>query len=167
MALTATILALVTAERLAELVWAERNTRRLRAAGAHERGAAHYPLIVALHAAWLGGLWLVAWGRPVLWPFLALFLALQVLRAWVLVTLGARWTTRIVVVPGEALVRSGPYRFLRHPNYAVVIGEFACLPLAFGLVWYAAAFSLLNTGVLWIRIRAEERALAEARGRSA
>jgi methyltransferase len=165
MALTAAILTLVTLERLAELAWAERNTRRLAAAGACEAGARHYPLIVGLHAAWLAGLWVLAWGRPVLWPFLALFLVLQLLRAWVLVTLGARWTTRILVVPGERLVRSGPYRFLRHPNYAVVAGEIACLPLVFGMAWYALVFSLLNAGVLWVRIRAEDAALAEARQR--
>jgi methyltransferase len=163
----ASILALVTAERLVELAWAERNTRRLRAHGAYEVGSRHYPLIIALHAAWLAGLWTFAWGRPVHWPFVALFLVLQGLRAWVLATLGPRWTTRIIVVPGEALVRRGPYRFLRHPNYAVVVGEIACLPLAFGLVLYALVFSILNAAVLAIRIRAENEALAEARQRSA
>jgi methyltransferase len=163
----AAILALVTAERLVELAWAERNTRRLRASGAYEVGSRHYPLIIALHAAWLAGLWMFAWGRPVHWPFVALFLVLQGLRAWVLATLGPRWTTRIIVVPGEALVRRGPYRFLRHPNYAVVVGEIACLPLAFGLVLYALVFSILNAAVLAIRIRAENEALAEARQRSA
>jgi methyltransferase len=163
----AAILVLVTAERLVELAWAERNTRRLRASGAYEVGSRHYPLIIALHAAWLAGLWMFAWGRPVHWPFVALFLVLQGLRAWVLATLGPRWTTRIIVVPGEALVRRGPYRFLRHPNYAVVVGEIACLPLAFGLVLYALVFSILNAAVLAIRIRAENEALAEARQRSA
>src|SRR5688500_3505729 len=156
----AIILAFVTAERLAELAWAERNTRGLRAAGGHEVGARHYPLIVGLHAAWLAGLWMFAWGRPVHWPFVALFLVLQGLRAWILVTLGPRWTTRIIVVPGEVLVRRGPYRFLRHPNYAVVVGEIACLPLAFGLVRFAFVFSILNAAVLAIRIRAEHGALA-------
>jgi methyltransferase len=163
----AAILALVTAERLAELAWAARNTRRLRAAGAHEVGSRHYPLIVALHAAWLAGLWVFAWGRPVEWPYLAIFVLLQGLRAWILAALGRRWTTRIIVVPGEVLVRRGPYRFLRHPNYAVVVGEIACLPLAFGLVRFAFVFSILNAAVLAIRIRAENGALAESRQRSA
>jgi methyltransferase len=153
-------LTLVTAERLGELWLAALNTRRLLADGASEAGARHYGLIVTLHALWLGGLWLLAWGEPVRWPFLAAFLLLQVLRAWVLATLGARWTTRIVVVPGEELVKRGPYRWVRHPNYLVVIGEIATLPLVFGLVWYALLFSILNAGVLWVRIRAEERALA-------
>ena len=163
----AALLAFVTAERLAELAWAERNTRRLRAAGAYEVGSRHYPLIVALHAAWLAGLWMFAWGLPVQWPYVAFFLVLQGLRAWILATLGPRWTTRIIVVPGEVLVRRGPYRFLRHPNYAVVVGEIACLPLAFGLVRFAFVFSILNAAVLAIRMRAEDRALAEARQRSA
>lgn len=158
--LTAAILTLVTAERLGELRLAQSNTRRLLAAGAFEAGARHYSLIVGLHASWLGGLWFLAWGRPVSWPFLGLFLLLQVLRAWVLATLGARWTTRIIVVPGSELVRRGPYRFVRHPNYLVVIAEIATLPLVFGLVWYALLFSIVNAAVLWIRIRAEERALA-------
>ena len=160
--LTALILTLVTAERIGELRLAARNTRRLLAAGAHEAGAGHYGLIVGLHALWLGGLWVLAWGRPVSWPFLALFLLLQVLRAWVLISLGPRWTTRIIVAPGEPLVTRGPYRFVRHPNYLVVIGEIAILPLVFGLLWYAVLFSILNVGVLWIRIRAEERALASS-----
>src|SRR5688500_8920202 len=155
----AVILACVTAERLAELAWAARNTHRLRAVGAYEVGAGHYPLIVGLHGAWLAGLWIFAWGRPVHWPFIALFLVLQALRAWILVALGPRWTTRIIVTPGEMLVRRGPYRFLRHPNYAVVVGEIACLPLAFGLVWFALLFSILNAAALAIRIRAEDRAL--------
>ena len=157
--LTALILTLVTAERIGELRLAARNTHRLLAAGAHEAAAGHYGLIVGLHALWLGGMWILAWGRPVSWPFLALFLLLQVLRAWVLISLGPRWTTRIIVVPGEPLVTRGPYRFFRHPNYLVVIGEIATLPLVFGLLWYAILFSILNLGVLWIRIRAEERAL--------
>ena len=154
------ILALVTAERLAELALARRNTARLLARGAVEAAPGHYPLIVLLHAAWLGGLWLLAPGRPVEPLWLGLFLVLQAGRAWVLATLGGRWTTRIIVLPGAPLVRAGPYRFLSHPNYVVVVGEIAALPLAFGLVGYALAFSLLNAMVLAIRIRAESAALA-------
>ena len=165
--LTALILALVTVERLGELVLARRNTAALIAAGAREVGAGHYPVIVLLHAAWLAGLWLLAWGRPVILPFLAVFILLQALRFWVLATLGRRWTTRIIVVPGEELVRRGPYRFLSHPNYAVVIGEIACLPLVFGLAWYAALFSILNALALWVRIGSESRALRDVAGRRA
>ena len=159
--LTAVILGAVTAERIAELALARQNTQALLRRGAVEAGAGHYPFIVALHAAWLGGLWLLAWGRPISWPFLILFLLLQILRVWVLASLGRRWTTRIIVVRGERLVRTGPYRYLRHPNYAVVVAEIACLPLVFGLVWYALAFSAANAAILWLRIRTESAALRE------
>ncbi|MGA0608508.1 isoprenylcysteine carboxyl methyltransferase family protein [Phenylobacterium sp. VNQ135] len=153
------LLVFVTAQRLGELVYARRNTRRLIAQGGVESGARHYPLIVGLHAAWLIGLWLLAWDRPMHAGWLAAYLALQGLRVWTLASLGSRWTTRIVTVPGETLVRRGPYRFLPHPNYLVVAGEIAVLPLVFGLWGYALAFSILNAAVLWIRIRAENRAL--------
>jgi len=153
------VLALVTAQRLGELVLARRNTRRLLARGGVESGAGHYPLIVGLHAAWLLGLWGLAWDRPIQPAWLAVYLALQVLRAWILLTLGSRWTTRIITVPGETLVRRGPYRFLSHPNYLVVVGEIAALPLVFGLWAFAFLFSALNALVLAVRLRAETQAL--------
>jgi methyltransferase len=153
------VLALVTLQRLGELVLARRNTRRLLAQGAREAAPEHYPLIVIMHAAWLAGLWWLGWDRPIQWPWLAVFLVLQGLRVWVLATLGPRWTTRIIIVPGAPLVARGPYRLLRHPNYAVVVGEIAALPLAFGLPAYAAAFTLLNAVALTMRIRAENAAL--------
>lgn len=164
-AILAVILALVTAQRLFELRRAGRNTRALRAAGAVEAAPGHYPLIVALHAAWLGGLWLTALAFPSrVGPpaagWLILFAALQGLRLWVLATLKNRWTTRIIVLPGAPLVRGGPYRFIAHPNYLAVVGEIAALPLAFGLVWYALGFSLANAAILAVRIRAENAALA-------
>ncbi len=162
MILSVAVLALVTAQRLAELALARRNTRRLLAQGAREVGARHYPLIVGLHALWLAGLWILAWARPVALPWLALFLLLQAGRVWVLASLGGRWTTRIIVLPGAPLVRRGPYRWLRHPNYWVVAGEILVLPLAFGLPWYGAVFTLLNLAVLSMRIREEETALARA-----
>ena len=154
------VLAFVTLQRLGELWLSRRNTRRLLARGAREVAPGHYPLIVALHAAWLAGLWWLAWDAPVSWPWLAAFAGLQGLRVWVIATLGERWTTRIIVLPGEPLVRRGPYRFFSHPNYAVVAAEIGVLPLAFGLPLYAAASSLVNAVVLTIRIRAENRALA-------
>lgn len=153
------ILALVTAQRLGELVLARKNTARLMAQGGVETGAAHYPLIVALHAAWLVGLFLLAWDRPVNWYWMGLFVLLQLGRGWVIASLGARWTTRIITVPGETLVRRGPYRFVPHPNYIVVAAELAVLPLAFGLVAFAAVFSVLNAIILVIRVRAEAGAL--------
>jgi methyltransferase len=159
----AILLALVTLERLAELWLARNNTRALLARGGVEAAARHYPLIVGLHAAWLAGLWIFGAGQLVNPLWLAVFLVLQCLRLWVLATLGRRWTTRIVILPGAPLVTGGPYRFLSHPNYAVVIGEFAVLPLALGMPWYALAFSVANAVVLWIRIRAENVALAPSR----
>jgi len=153
------LLAFVTLQRLVELPLAHANTNRLLAAGAHEVGAAHYPWIVALHGAWLLTLWWLAPGRPVDIPFLLLFLLIELGRVWVLRTLGNRWTTRIIVMPGEELVATGPYRFVRHPNYLVVVGEIAVLPLVFGLWDVSIIFSLLNAVILTVRIRAENRAL--------
>lgn len=153
------ILAFVTLQRLFELWLSSRNTRRLLARGAVETGAGHYPLIVAVHLLWLGSLWWLAPGRPIKVLWLAIFALLQLGRIWVLATLGPRWTTRILILPGVPLVRSGPYRWLSHPNYLVVVGEIAVLPLAFGLWSVAAFFSLMNAIVLAIRIRQENRAL--------
>ena len=153
------VLGFVTFQRLSELPVAQANTRRLLAAGALEVAPGHYPLIVAVHALWLAALWLQALGRPIHLGFLALFVVLQGLRVWTLRTLGARWTTRIIVVPGEQLVASGPYKYVSHPNYLVVIGEIAVLPLVFGLWPTAVLFSVLNAIVLVIRVRAEGRAL--------
>lgn len=157
------LLAFVTLQRLSELVIARRNTRRLLASGGREVGREHYLFIVALHAAWLVGLWVLGRGEPINPVWLGAYALLQVLRGWVLGSLGARWTTRIIVVPGESLVRRGPYRWLPHPNYLVVAGEIAVLPLALGLGWYAVLFSVLNAAVLFVRIRAENLALAAAR----
>ena len=163
MTLAVFLLACVTAERLGELWLARRNTSALIAAGAVEHAPGHYPLIVLLHTAWLVGLWVLAWSSPINTLWLVVFLLLQVLRVWVLATLGPRWTTRIIVQPGAPLVARGPYKWLSHPNYVVVIGEIAVLPLALGLPWYALAFSLANAAVLTIRIRAENAALSELR----
>ncbi len=158
------ILVFVTLQRLAELWLANRNSRDLLANGAREFGAGHYPLIVALHAAWLVALWFCAPGQPVNFPWLILFAFLQLARAWVIASLGPRWTTRIIVSPGAPLVRAGPYRWLSHPNYLVVAMEIAVLPLVFGLWQIALLFTLLNAAVLSIRIRAENDALASLRG---
>jgi methyltransferase len=160
---TVAVLAAVTAQRLAELVYSRFNEARLKRHGGVEHGASHYPAIVALHAAWLMGLWLVASGTPPHYGWLAVFLVLQCLRFWVLRTLGPRWTTRVIVLPDRPPIRSGPYRFLSHPNYAVVAAEIFVLPMAFGLVAYAVIFSVLNAAVLAVRIRAENAALAATR----
>ncbi len=156
----ALLLAYITVQRIAELWWARQNERRLLAAGGIEYGRSHFPLIVLLHAAWLIGLWVFAYGHPIEPLFFAIIVILQLGRFWVLATLGRRWTIRIIVVPRVNLVARGPYRWLRHPNYAVVTGELAAVPLAFGLPLYALVFSLLNAAVLAIRIPAENATLA-------
>jgi methyltransferase len=153
------ILTFVTLQRLSELVIARRNTTELLRQGAVESGASHYPVMVALHASWLIGLWYFGWNQPVNWLLLSFYLLLQAGRIWVLATLGPRWTTRIITIPGETLVARGPYKFIRHPNYAVVALEMPLLPLVFGLIWYAILFGLLNLAMLAWRISIEEKAL--------
>lgn len=159
------ILTLVACQRLGELAVARRNTDRLKAIGAVEVGAAHYPFLVLLHAAWLAALfiWAVLISPKVNVPLLGVFAGLQAARVWVLWALGPFWTTRIITLPEAPLVRRGPYRYLRHPNYAVVVLEIAILPLVFGAWVIAAVFSVLNAAVLIVRIRAETEAL---RGRA-
>ena len=157
------ILALVTAQRGGELWLSRSHTRALMARGAVEIAAGHYPLMVVVHTAWLISLWTFGHNQPVRILALIAYLALQALRVWVMATLGARWTTRIIVPPNAPLVTSGPYRYLRHPNYAVVAGEIAVLPLMLGLPWVAAIFTVLNAIVLFIRIRAENQALDATR----
>jgi len=155
------VIALVTLLRLAELAHARRNTARLMARGAIEHGRGHYPVIVTLHAGWLTALAvLVPPDTPPQWPWLAVFAALQIARVWIIASLGSYWTTRIITLPDAPLVRRGPYRFLRHPNYLVVVGEIAVLPLAFGAWRIALAFSVLNALILAWRIRVEQAALA-------
>ena len=157
------ILLLVTLQRLSELVIARRNTAGLLARGAVEHGASHYPVMVLLHASWLAGLWYFGWNANVIWPLMALYIALQGFRVWILATLGSRWTTRILTVPNETLVARGPYKFIRHPNYALVLLEVPLLPLALGLTWFAILYGLLNIAMLVWRIRIEEQALSPSR----
>lgn len=158
------ILALVALQRLAELVHARRNEARLRSRGAIEHGAPHYPLLVLLHAAWLLALFAATdAGSPVVPWLLGLFVLLQVGRLWVLVSLGPWWTTRILTLPDAPLVRRGPYRFLKHPNYLIVAAEIAVLPLVFQLWPLALGFSLANALLLGWRIRVEEHAIAGRR----
>jgi methyltransferase len=155
------VLALVAIQRLAELAYANRNTRALLARGASEYASWQHPLFIGLHASWLLSLlFFVPTGQPPNWYLIAVFFALQGLRVWVIATLGAAWTTRIISLPEAPLVRAGPYRLMRHPNYAIVAAEIAVLPLAFGAVKLALIFSVLNAALLAVRIRAEEEALA-------
>ena len=157
------ILALVTVQRLVELVIARRNTATLMAMGGREVGAAHYPVIVLFHSAWLLGLWIFARGQDLNWVLIAVFMVLQALRVWVLATLGPRWTTRIILMPEKPLVVGGPFRFLRHPNYLVVALEIFVLPFAFNLIWFGLIAGAINLAILAYRISIEEKALSPQR----
>jgi methyltransferase len=157
------ILSLVTLQRLMELSIAHRNTKRLLARGGFEVASGHYLLIVALHAIWLAGLWYLALQLEISWPWIFAYLVLEAARGWIIAALGQRWTTRIIVVPGETLVDEGPYKYFRHPNYMVVAGEIFILPMAFGLWWYAILFAALNAALLYWRIKSEEEALRPLR----
>lgn len=153
-------------ERVAELVVSKRNLRWSRDQGSVEAGAGHYPFMVVLHTGLLAGCLLEAWlgDRPFLaalgWPMLALVLAAQGLRWWCISTLGRQWNTKVVVVPGLPRVTGGPYRFLSHPNYVAVVIEGAALPLVHSAWITAVVFTVLNAGLLTVRIRAENEALA-------
>jgi methyltransferase len=158
------VLGLVALQRLAELLYSARNTRRLLERGGVETGSVQYPFIVLLHAAWLVSMaLLIPPATPPNWALLGLYLLVQPLRIWTIATLGEYWTTRIITLPGTPLVRGGPYRFFRHPNYIVVCAEIAILPLAFGAVEIAIIFSILNASLLSWRIRVEERTLIARR----
>ena len=155
---------LVALQRVAELVLANRNTRALLAQGAREEGRGQYPVIVALHLLWLVALVVfIPAATPPDWTWLGLFIALQAARVWVIASLGRFWTTRIITLPGAPLVRRGPYRFIKHPNYLVVALEIPVLPLAFGAWSLALAFGFANLGLLAWRIALEDRALATRR----
>lgn len=158
----AVVLGLVAVQRLTELLISSRNTRRLMARGAREAAATHYPLLVGFHILWLVALLLwCADHAPAISPLgLGLYALVQFARVWTMMALGPYWTTRIITLPDVPLVRRGPYRFLRHPNYVIVVIEVALLPLVFGAWPLALVFSVLHAGVLSIRVRAENAALA-------
>ena len=122
------LLIFVTLQRWGEFHWDRDNTRRLVAQGAVEVARTHYPLLIIVHAGWLAGVWLVGYDRPIELPFLVAFLIVEVGRAWVLWSLGRRWTTRIIVLPGAPLVAAGPYRLTKHPNYVIVAAEMVLVP---------------------------------------
>lgn len=161
-----TLVALVAAERLVELRVSQRNAAWSRDRGGVESGRGHYPAMVALHTGLLAGCLVEVWllrrrFRPrVSWPMLAGTAGAQALRWWCIHTLGPRWNTRVIVVPGLPLVSSGPYRVLRHPNYVAVVAEGVALPLVHGAWVTAAAFTTLNVPLLAVRLRCEEAALS-------
>jgi methyltransferase len=161
---------LVGVERLAELVTARRNAAWSLRRGGTEYGRGHYPAMVLLHTGLLAGcLAETAYGgrpfTPALgWPMLVFALAAQVLRWWCVGTLGPRWNTRVIVVPGLPLVDRGPYRLFRHPNYVAVAVEGAALPLVHGAWITALCFAALNAPLLAVRLRCENAALRSAPG---
>jgi methyltransferase len=159
-------LAWVILVRLAELAMAARNARWLKQQGAVEYGRSHYPFIVALHTCFLLAMPLEYYLRPVHYPlqlfWLLLFLLLTALKALVIATLGRYWNTRIYRVPGAVAVRKGIYRYIRHPNYVIVVLEFIVIPMVFRLYITALVFSVLNAFMLWVRIRTENRVWAES-----
>jgi methyltransferase len=158
------LIALVALQRVAELPYALHNTKRLLAKGGTEVGSGHYPLFILLHAGWLIAIALaLPPDPPIYWAVLGGYIVLEILRVWVLLTLGPYWTTRIITLPDAPLIETGPYRYVRHPNYWIVVGEVALLPLVFGEVVVAAVFSVLNAGLLFWRIRIENAALAARR----
>lgn len=154
-------IAFVVLQRLGELVLARRNTAALLARGAREIGASHYPLMVGLHTAFLVAIAWYGWQAPVALPWLAAYALLQGLRVWILASLGPRWTTRIIILD-EPLVVRGPYKFMAHPNYLLVVAELIVIPMVLGLVWVALIFTVLNAAMLALRISVEQRGLNEA-----
>lgn len=162
--------ALVALQRLLELRYSRKNERQLRTKGAVERGPAHYPFMVAIHALWLLSTFVEGILRgpelPAYWPVpLALFLLAQLLRYWAILSLGENWNVKVLVVPGMKLVRRGPYKYMRHPNYLVVAVEVLTFPLIFGAWVTGLVFSALNAVFLYVRIREENHALSELTGR--
>ena len=159
------VVGFLVVQRLAELLIARRNYRELVARGGIEVGQRHYPVLVALHAGWLLALMgTIDPGAPLSIPLLAVFILLEGGRVWVIVTLGPLWTTRVIVLPGATRIQTGPYRYVNHPNYLIVCGEIAVVPLMFGAWQLALIASVLNLLVLRTRIRVENKALADCYG---
>ena len=160
------LVVLVALERLAELVVSQRNAAWSLERGGVETGQGHYPFMVVLHSGLLVGALLEAWLRrpdvpsALAWSMLALVVASQALRWWCITTLGQRWNTRVIIVPGLAPVTSGPYAVFKHPNYVAVVVEGFALPLVHAGWITAVVFSVLNAGLLTVRIRSEDAALA-------
>lgn len=158
----ALFLGFIIVQRLSELVIAKRNTAKLLAKGAYEVGAAHYPVMVTMHSAWILCLVIFGYDESVAFGWLAVFVVLQVFRVWILGSLGSRWTTRIIILE-EPLVVRGPFKYFSHPNYMLVVSEIIVAPMVLGLVWVAVVFTVLNAAMLWVRIGVEHKALAPLR----
>ena len=162
------LLVVIAGERAAELVVSQRHATASLRRGGVESGRGHFPVMVALHTGLLVGCRVepLALNRPFIpvlaWPMMAVVVAANALRWWCIVTLGPRWSARVIVMPGVALVRTGPYRWFAHPNYVAVVAEGAALPLA-GSAWITAfTFTAANAALLTVRLRCETQALAAA-----
>jgi methyltransferase len=155
-------LGFIILQRLSELAISKANTKRLLDKGAYEVGANHYPAMVAMHSVWIACLVIFGFTQSISLLWLAIFAILQAFRVWILLSLGSRWTTRIIILE-EPLVVRGPFKYIRHPNYTLVVAEIIVAPMVLGLWWVAALFTILNAAMLYVRIGAEERALAPLR----
>jgi methyltransferase len=156
---------LILLQRALEELYSSRNTARLIAEGGREAGRDYYPVVAITHLAWIAAIFLlIPAGVPILWPLLILYLALQVVRYWIIATLGRYWTHRIITLEREPIVRKGPYRYLRHPNYVVTIAETFLLPLMFGDAAVAVIFGCVWSAVLYYKVLLEDAALTERRG---
>lgn len=154
------LLGLIALQRCAELAYARHNTRRLLERGAREVGAEHYPLFIALHGMWLASqASLTSPSPPVHWHLIGVLVVLQVLRLWVISSLGPNWTTRIMTLDSAPLCRRGPYKWLRHPNYLIVAVEIPLVPLILGLPGIALVFGVINVMLLAFRVHVEAKAL--------
>jgi methyltransferase len=158
------ILIAVAAQRLGELIYSNRNTKRLLAKGGAEVGKGHYPILISIHTGWIIAMAIMAPpDNRIIWTFLGLYGVVQIGRYWVLHTLGPYWSTRVIDLPNAPLIHQGPYRWIRHPNYVVVVLEIAILPAALQLWEIAIIFSILNAGILIWRIKIENQVLAKRR----
>lgn len=159
------ILALVTLQRVIELVIAHRNTRKIEARGGFEVGSNRYGFVVALQVLWLAGLWylVLAYLPAIDQPWIYAYVVLEATRGWIVAALGSSWTTRLMVIPGEKLPDEGLHSWIRYANYFVVAAEIFILPLAFGFIWYALALGILNLALLFWRMRSEDEALRPLR----
>ncbi len=155
---------LVLVQRGLEELYSRRNTQALIAEGALEAGRSYYPVVAVTHLAWIASIFLlIPANAPVVWPLLVLYLALQIVRYWVIGTLGRYWTHRIITLAEAPVVRAGPYRWLKHPNYAVTLAETLLLPSVFGAFALGVIMTAVWAAVIRYKIELEDAALAERR----
>ena len=155
---------LVLVQRGLEELHSRRNTRALIAKGAVEAGRSYYPVVAAAHLAWIASIFfLISADAPVIWPLLMIYLLLQIVRYWAIRTLGRYWTHRIITVHDAPVVKVGPYRLLKHPNYAVTLAETLLLPSVFGAFALGVIMTAVWAAVIGYKIELEDAALAERR----